>query len=56
MESMKMTRDELKDKMAEHYEWVEAHLLASDAEARAEALLEDSLLDRFERDWADYAV
>lgn len=50
-----MTRDELKDKMADHYEWVEARIAQREAEARAEALLETSLLDRFERDWADYA-
>lgn len=50
-----MTRDELKDKMADHYEWVEALFGQPEVDARAEALLEDSLLDRFERDWADYA-
>ena len=48
-----MTRDELKDKMADHYEWVEA--LFGQPEVDDRLTRADDWLDRFARDWADYA-
>ena len=53
---MELTHEELKNRMADHYEWVEARIALHEAEAKAAAELEASLLDRFERDWGEYEV